>query len=267
MNQSLGELSCAVALSVGLVCSAPALALSPPLVTDDPETPGAGGWEINVVSTIESTRDETFIEAPLFDLNYGFVKNDQLKLEFSVASIDARDEDNHWGISDLLLGYKYRFLDEDGPLGLQASAYPQLSLPTGNRHTGIGSGVTELQLPLQFGKHYFDEKLYVNPEVGYNVAFDDSDLNSVKLGLADAWAFTERLEVMGEIVGLIFPNHGEPNDVFFNVGLEYVLTERVALLASAGRSFREGSAGTPEFTGLFGFEFTFGGTPEEADKD
>ena len=55
-----------------LACSGTAFGLSPPLVTDDPETPGAGGWEINITSSIDSSRDETSIEAPLFDINYGF---------------------------------------------------------------------------------------------------------------------------------------------------------------------------------------------------
>lgn len=267
MNENIGRLSRVVVLVFGFVCCRPALALSPPLVTDDPETPGAGGWEINIVSTVDSARDETFIEAPLFDVNYGFLKNDQFKLEFAVASIDASDDENHWGISDLLVGYKYRFLDEEDPLGLAASFYPQVSCPTGNRHTGIGSGVTELQIPFQFGKHFFDGRLYVNPEVGYNVVFDGSDQNSWKYGLAASWAFTKRLEVMGEVGAFVFPKTVEPDDPFFNVGFEYILTEQVALLASAGRSFRGGNVGTPEFTGLLGFEFTFGGTPEEADRD
>ncbi len=254
-------------LVAALVSCRAALALSPPLVTDDPETPGAGGWEINVVSTIESGRDGTEIEAPLFDVNYGFMKNDQFKLEVAVTSVDESDDKNHWGISDLLIGYKYRFIDESDPLGLAVSFYPQVDCPTGNRHTGIGSGVTEVQIPFQFGKHYFDEKLYVNPEVGYNVVVENNHLNNWRFGLAASWAFTERFEVMGEVGGLVFRKNVEPSDPFFNVGFEYVLTKQVALLASAGRSFRDRGTGTAQFTGLLGFEFTFGGTPEEADKD
>ena len=266
-KMNVARLSRVVVLVVGFACCRKALALSPPLVTDDPETPGAGGWEINVTTSVERTREETSIEAPLFDLNYGFLPNDQLKLEFSVSSIDAIDEDNHWGISDLLIGYKYRFIEEDGALGLAASFYPQISCPTGNKHTGIGSGNTEILIPFQAGKHYFEEQLYINPEVGYNVVVDHSEQNSWKFGLAGSWAFNKRFEVMGEVGGFVFATSAEPDDPFFNLGFEYILTDHVALLGSAGRSFREGSAGVPTFTGLLGFEFTFGGTPEQADKD
>ena len=76
----------------------------PPLKTDDPETPGRGVWEINVSHNIESTRDEFLMESPLIDINYGFLENDQWKIEFAVLSLDPDDGKNHWGISDLLLG-------------------------------------------------------------------------------------------------------------------------------------------------------------------
>ena len=44
----------------------------PPFVTDDPEVPPVGGWEINIPFTLQRTPGTTDIQAPLFDLNYGF---------------------------------------------------------------------------------------------------------------------------------------------------------------------------------------------------
>ena len=52
----------------------------PPFVTDDPETPPPGGWEINIPFIIEHTAGRTEIDAPLFDLNYG-LQSVQLKFE------------------------------------------------------------------------------------------------------------------------------------------------------------------------------------------
>src|SRR2546428_9214509 len=43
----------------------------PPFVTDDPEPPPPGGWEINVPFIVERTPGKTDMDAPLFDLNYG----------------------------------------------------------------------------------------------------------------------------------------------------------------------------------------------------
>ena len=85
----------------------------PPLFTDDPETPGRGGWEINISHNIERTRDAFFMETPLFDINYGLLDNDQWKIEFPVLYLDSDEPGSHWGMGDLLLGWKYRFLEEE----------------------------------------------------------------------------------------------------------------------------------------------------------
>jgi hypothetical protein len=55
----------------------------PPFVTDDPEPPSPGGWEINVPFIFERTAGKTEMDAPLLDLNYGLPEV-QLKLEFPV---------------------------------------------------------------------------------------------------------------------------------------------------------------------------------------
>ena len=255
----------ALLLIVVLLGCRAAFALSPPLITDDPETPGPDGWEINIASSIEQTRGATAIEAPLIDINYGFGKNDQLKVEFAVDSIDETDQENHWGISDLLVGYKYRFLEEDEGIGWQVSFYPQVACPTGNADLGIGEGSTQLEIPFQFGKHFCNEKLYVNPEIGYNIVFEDDNRNSWKFGLAAEVKAGEKLELMGEVGAFVFPQNSEPDDPFFNFGFEYIINKHIALLGSAGRSFRPRSDGTPDLIALFGFEFTFGGPGEESE--
>ena len=57
------------------VASGPARAQGgPPLVTDDPGTPGAGKWEVNVAFTMDRTSDSGLYGAPLVDMNYGGVR-------------------------------------------------------------------------------------------------------------------------------------------------------------------------------------------------
>jgi hypothetical protein len=41
----------------------------PPMITDDPDTPGPGYWEINVVRILEKSRLERRLEGPLAELN------------------------------------------------------------------------------------------------------------------------------------------------------------------------------------------------------
>lgn len=247
-------------LTCVLLC-APVFA-GPPLVTDDPETPGRGGWEVNLSHNTEKTRDGLSMDSPLIDLNYGFRANDQFKVEFAVLSVDPEDERNHWGLSDLLIGYKYRFLDEE-QAGWMASFYPQVAVPTGNRHLGLGSGSVEVLAPCQVGKHFLDDRFFVYAEVGYNVVFDDPHAGSWKYGIAGEWKATEKLEIVGEVGSFVFPNGSDPDDVFFNLGAKYKFNAHAALIGSAGRSFKDRRTGTPEFMSFVGLQFTFGGDEEE----
>jgi hypothetical protein len=80
----------------------------PPFVTDDPEPPPPGGWEINVPFILERTPGTTEMNAPLFDLNYG-LPNVQLKLEFPVEIVHEDGAGTATGPGDVLLGVKWRF--------------------------------------------------------------------------------------------------------------------------------------------------------------
>src|SRR3954462_2305735 len=71
-------------LALALVgCATPALhgMGSPPLITDDPGTPGNGHWEINVGVSTERRPGLHASELPLIDLNYGIGETLQLKFE------------------------------------------------------------------------------------------------------------------------------------------------------------------------------------------
>lgn len=52
---------------------------SPPLITDDPDTPGNGHWEINLGITTQRRPGARASELPLLDMNYGIGDRLQLK--------------------------------------------------------------------------------------------------------------------------------------------------------------------------------------------
>src|SRR5215211_210459 len=84
----------------------------PPFVTEDPEPPPEGGWEINVPFILERTPGKTEMDAPLFDLNYG-LPNVQLKLELPVTIAHEDNDGTAAGPVDLLLGVKWRFFNNE----------------------------------------------------------------------------------------------------------------------------------------------------------
>ena len=265
MHGRFGRLSRAFIIVASIVGCGRVFAGSPPLIIDDPETPGYRGWEINIVSTLEQTRDGHTMEVPLFDINYGLLNDrDQLKVEFAVLNDDPAGEHSEWGISDLLVGYKYRFIDfDDTCTGWAVSFYPQVSSPTGDEDRGLGSGQTELEIPFQFQKNFEESKSWINPEIGYTVVLSDSEFNNWKMGVAMGKEVTEKLELEGEVGAFIFPGGGEPDFPFFNFGFEYRYSKNVNLLGSAGRGFRSREDGTPDFFCLLGVQFLLGKAAEE----
>jgi hypothetical protein len=256
--------------AVGALCAGMAFSCSslagPPLVTDDSDTPGRGGWEINISHNIERTKDELIMLSPLIDINYGLLENDQWKIEFPVLFVDPVDADERWGPGDIEVGWKYRFWDEeDRPF--MASVYPQALIPTadgggefpgGLEEGALGDGFFELFLPVEVGKHFCGDRLFVYAEVGYNIVFDSAGTNEWFYGVALEWAHSDRLELLFEVGGIAFDHSGEPDHTFFNAGLKYELNERWKFIGSAGRSFRNQRSGAPELLTFVGLQFTTG---------
>lgn len=253
-------------MGIAATCGAGTFGMSamagPPLITDDSETPGRGGWEINVSNNIERSKDEFLMLNPLIDINYGLLENDQWKIEFPIVFADPLDANQRWGAGDIEVGWKYRFWDEEDR-GMMASIYPQLLIPTANDaavgRAALGDGFTELFLPLEVGKHFCDDKLFVYSEVGYNLTLDRGGANEWFYGTAFQWEHTDRLELLFEVGGLAFEESGEPDHAFFNGGWKLALTDRWSFIGSVGRSFRRRGSGAPDLLTFVGFQFTISG--------
>src|SRR5947199_673360 len=53
----------------------------PPLITDDPDTPGPGYWEINLAAVVARHPGSQSADLPRVDANYGAGRRVQLKFE------------------------------------------------------------------------------------------------------------------------------------------------------------------------------------------
>jgi hypothetical protein len=66
----------------GLIwCRISAAQGGPPMITDDPGTPGDGHWEINLAASARHSATTSEGEVPLLDVNYGLGERIQLKYE------------------------------------------------------------------------------------------------------------------------------------------------------------------------------------------
>ena len=203
----------------------------PPFVTEDPEPPPPGGWEINVPFIIERTPGETEMNAPLFDLNYG-LPNIQLKLEIPVEITHEDGSGTASGPGDLLLGVKWRFLNNERSQ-FQLGTYPQVLLPTGDHTRGLGQGGSAFVFPLIAQKNWEKWTLYGN--VGYWWQAGAENRDYVYAGAVLEREINERLTLGVELLGNSPKERGRRSEVAFNVGGSWKLNKHLNLLFTGGR--------------------------------
>src|SRR5438876_3343632 len=96
-----------VILAMGVLPSRASAQGGPPLITDDPDTPGPGRWEINISAQSDSGNGQRRMETPRLDVNYGVGQRIQLKLEMPWVQL-RRDNDRRraQGPGDATAGVK-----------------------------------------------------------------------------------------------------------------------------------------------------------------
>ena len=72
----------------------------PPLITDDPGTPGDGNWEINLAFTAEKRKTERLYESPILHINYGLGERIQLKYEVPWLILDESGKHTKTGLGN-----------------------------------------------------------------------------------------------------------------------------------------------------------------------
>jgi len=206
----------------------------PPLITDDPETPPDGHWEINIAEQSETTNIGTLIQVPYFDFNYGWGDRVQLKFETGGAIFTGLQNNFEAGWGAGLAGVKWRFVDDDSD-GFFISTYPQLNfnyfLTSSNPVlTETGSWFF---LPLEFAKHF--GPFAINPEVGY--MFYNQGSNQYVYGIVFAYKTSKALELLSELHGNTNVD-GSGTQLLFNFGARYDLSEGLSLIGSAGHTLQ-----------------------------
>src|SRR5256884_6359931 len=82
----------------------------PPMITDDPGTPGNGKWENNFAIAFEHRPGETAYEVPAIDLNYGLGEHIQLTLQTAPVLLKRSGHGLIGGLGGTEAAAKWRFL-------------------------------------------------------------------------------------------------------------------------------------------------------------
>ena len=218
----------ALAVSTGLV-AAPALA-GPPYLTDDPEPVELGHWEVYAASQWVLTRGAADGTAPHVEVNYGALPDVQLHVIIPAALVVRTSEPTQYGLGDVELGVKYRFVDE-GNRRPQVGTFPLLELPTGSASRGLGFGRVQALLPIWIQKSFGRWTTYG----GGGVLLASGEHDAVA-----GWLVQRRLGnsvTVGTEAFLTVPLSQGSAEIRINLGLVVDFSALQHLLLSAGPAF------------------------------
>jgi hypothetical protein len=205
----------------------------PPLLTDDPDTPGPGHWEINVAALREKTHSERRVEVPRVDLNYGVGRRIQLKFEMPWVALRNEAQRTETGAGDATVGVKWRFIGQEGEK-IAWSIYPQLDFSTSHSSVSdsIGKEGRRFLMPTEITVEIF--RLEINGEVGRT--FVENGPGSWIFGVSSEGHVLPRLELLAELHG---ERPTEASTALIAVGGGRLkLTSTMIVLMAIGRTVR-----------------------------
>jgi hypothetical protein len=233
---------CSALLALGALAQG-----GPPMVTDDPQTPGDGHWEVNLGNIGSRTPEGWLIEVLDADINYGWGDRTQLRFE---TPWNAAQQGSHWtnGLGTTLLGVKWRFLGDE-PTGWTGSIYPQLgiNLNPGSAMRGLANPGKSLLLPVESATHLGPIDLDV--ELGRSLA--QQGPAEWVAGLILAHSFAPGLECMLETRARV---SRESTETLVNLGSRWEISKGLTLLGAAGREIGAPSAGRVNVLYYLGIE-------------
>ena len=203
----------------------------PPLLTDDPDTPGPRHWEINLAAIAERTREAREFAVPLADVNYGVGRRIQLKFEIPWLAAGVSASSLQAGLGNSNSGVKWRFLGQEGRK-IAWSIYPQCAFNTSESMASKGLVDRSRRCVVPTEVTVEVRRIELNGEVG-PLFVQDRERGWIA-GVSTELTITKAFELVGEV-------HAERDgsatpDVIVNIGGRRALTERVTLLAAGGRA-------------------------------
>jgi hypothetical protein len=236
-----------------LLSSTPALHAmgSPPLITDDPGTPGDKHWEINLGVSTEKRPGGQVSELPLIDINYGIGDRLQLKYEVPLLRVDEDGVGAESGLGNSEIGVKWRFYDA-GEKGLAVSIYPQLAF-NNPRSSSDDKGLVEhgstFFLPLQFEKEVGPVTLIWQVGREFHSAEDHWFY-----GISVGHHFTDKVEVAVELAGGA-TERLDRTGLTANLGVVIDLSESTSVMFSVGRELHNHDEPKASFLGSVGLQW------------
>jgi hypothetical protein len=206
----------------------------PPMITDDPGTPGNRKWENNFAIAFEHRPNEWLVDAPAIDLNYGVGEHIQLTLQTSLAILKRSDHGAIAGIGGSEAAVKWRFVDEEQS-GFDVSMFPRIifNVTQSSVRRGLSEDGTRFQIPFQVAKK-------VGP-VGLDFEFgphaSSVGRSEFLYGIIGGVEVSKTTALMAELHGTSRMNFTR-NALILNVGWRHKINEHAIWIGSLGHELR-----------------------------
>jgi hypothetical protein len=225
----------------------------PPMITDDPGTPGNGKWENNLAIAFSHVPNEWSIDAPAIDLNYGWGDHIQLTLQGGPALLKRSGHGLVGGIGGTEAAVKWRFLDEEKS-GFDVSMFPRILFNVLNSSVrrGLAEDGTRFQIPFQAAKK-------VGP-VGLDVEFGPliSSVGGSEFiyGIVAGKELSKTTSLMAEVHATSRVNLSH-DVVTLNFGCRHKLSEHAIWIASVGHDVHSGEDAPLALIGYCGVQLLY----------
>ena len=222
------------------------------MITDDPGTPGNGKWENNLAIAFEHRPNETSIDVPAIDLNYGVGQHIQLTLQTAPVLLKRSGHGLIGGLGGTEAAVKWRFVDE--AMGcFDMSMFPRVifNVVQSSVRRGLAEDGTRFQIPFQIAKTF--GRWHADIEVGPLAS--SAGRNEWLYGIVGGFDVSKSTMLMAELHGTSRMNF--TNDALtLNFGLRHEFTETYILIVSMGHELRSPDQSTA-LIGYFGMQFVY----------
>src|SRR5664279_551239 len=247
-SRTVNAFALVVVTTLGVGASRQARA-GPPFSTDDPEPVPFRHWEIYLASQSQDSVSGWSGTAPHFEVNYGALPNVQIHLIVPLAYAAPRRGASQFGLGDMEVGAKVRFLQEAEGRP-QVGTFVILDLPTGSSSRDLGEGNTRVFVPLWIQKSFGAWTTYGGG--GYWLNPGTGNRNYLYLGWLLQRKIGDSLAVGVETFHTTASTTENAPETRFNVGAVLDLSETRHILWSAGR----GLQGPNRFQTYVAFQLT-----------
>lgn len=144
----------------------------PPFQTDDPEPVDYQHFEFYTFGNADGTSIEMDTVGPAAEFNWGALPNLQLHIIVPAAAAFPSDGPRAFGLGDIELGAKYRYLKETRHRPM-IGTFTMFEVPSGNPAKGLGIGRGWARLPIWAQKSFGPWTTYggvgetINPAPGF----------------------------------------------------------------------------------------------------